>query len=77
MLGACNFVEKCYTNKTINVIYFKLKRYLALVGKNPDSSCDLNGKYDEQEKEELKNKIENCECVRPCVHVCTSKVISV
>lgn len=34
--------------------------YLALVGKSPDSSCHLDGKYDKQEEEELhsgKNRI--------------------
>lgn len=39
--------------REIQQSYFKLVPYLALVGKSPDSSCDLNGKNDKQEEEEL------------------------
>lgn len=47
-----------YTKKVIN--------YLALVGKHPDSSRDFNGKYDEQEEEELQKgetKLNTANCV--------------
>lgn len=48
-------------------------RYLALVGKTPDSSCDFNGKYDKQEEEELhqgETKLNSADCVNVCLHAC-------
>lgn len=69
-----NFVEKCYANKMTNVTHFKLVCYLALVGKSPDSSCNLNGKYDKQEEEELQQgeiKLNSADCVNvACLNAC-------
>lgn len=63
--------------ETISVTDFELERYLALVVKYPDSSCNLNGKYDKQEEEELyrgRTKLNSADCVTVCLHsrVCMS-----
>lgn len=49
-------------------------RYLALVGKSPDSSCHLDGKYDKQEEEELhsgKIELDFADGQTTCMLVCT------
>ena len=69
MCSACNFVEGFCTNKTIFVTYLNLLRYLALIGKHPDSSRNLDGKYDKQEEEELQKgegKLNSADCVNVC-----------
>lgn len=48
--------------------------YLALVGKSPDSSCHLDGKYDKQEEEELhsgKIELHSADGLTPCMLMCT------
>lgn len=48
----------------------KVVHYLALVGKYPDSGCNLNGKYYKQEEEELrrgKTKLNSAHCANVCL----------
>lgn len=48
-------------------------RYLALVGKHPDSCSNLNGKYDQQEEEELQHierELNSADCVNVCLREC-------